>query len=243
MTNPAQNTPPALWIGSPETEIEADPTHPTVIGRMGDLVVGSDNPQMHRRLLMVSAESRMWRLSNIGRHIPVYITKLNGILLTTLPPGASTIIEWPEFLLTFMAGPHSYYLDCWAEIPHSIELSLHTLQGEETIGLGPLSDGERLILAALGQDVLRSKTLDYSLMWRNSDVAEYLGWSRKQFDHRLDDLCARFAAHGIGVTQSITDRAPVNAVNRRIKVLQHAIEARLISIDDLSMVEAAAVSS
>lgn len=234
--------PPSLWIGSPETEIEANPAGTTTVGRMGDLVVGGDNAHMHRRLVTITAEGKVWRLANVGRFIPVHVTQLDGVLLTTLAPGASTVIEWPEFLLTFSAGQETYHLDCYAEIPLSREASLHTLHGDETIGLGPLSEDERLILAAIGEDVLRSPTHDYSLMRKNTEVAERLGWTRKKFDHRLDDVCAHFAAHGVGGASGPMGPRQGNASNRRIKVLQHAIEARLITVADLALVEAEAAA-
>ena len=213
--------PPSLWIGSPETEIEANPAGTTTVGRMGDLVVGGDNAHMHRRLVTITAEGKVWRLANVGRFIQVHVT---------------------QFLLTFSAGQETYHLDCYAEIPLSREASLHTLHGDETIGLGPLSEDERLILAAIGEEVLRSPTHDYSLMRKNSEVMERLGWTRKKFDHRLDDVCAHFAAHGVGGASGPMGQRQGNASNRRIKVLQHAIEARLITVADLALVEAEAAA-
>ncbi|AZA08458.1 hypothetical protein [Corynebacterium pseudopelargi] len=100
----------------------------------------------------------------------------------------------------------------------------------------PLPEDVRLVLAAIAQEVLESGTQDYSLMLKNQEVAEQLGWTKKRFDHKLDGICKYFASFGVGNTVGAKDLA---ASNRRIKVIQHAIEAKLITRADLKLVRQA----
>lgn len=238
--------PPQLWIGTPEAGIEVPEEGVTVIGRAGDLVVGADNPHMHRRLLTVTPSGADWHLANVGRFIPVAVQTPDERPICQLDPGETTVIAWPEFLLAFAAGEGTYHLDCYAELPITGDDPLSTLHGTETIGVAALDDADRMLLAAIAEPILRSPTRDYSLMRKNSEAIERLGWTRpadadgtpeqrkKRFDHRLDNICRTFAE--AGVTGVIGGKGN-NASNRRIKVIQYAIEAQLITAEDIDLVD------
>lgn len=204
------------------------------IGRDGDLVI-DENRYLHRRFLELSAEGGMWWLSNVGSRIAATVTDGTGRVHARLAPGARLPVVFDRLHVLFGAGSTSY------------DLTLHTaggfavapeprpvVAGDETIGDVPLSPSQKLLLVALAENVLRQTETGRGEIPSSADAAARLGWTLTAFTRKLDTVCGKLEREG--VTGLRGGRGKL-ATNRRLRLVEHAVATRLVSRDDLVLLE------
>lgn len=245
MTIPGSSTPPALCIGTSAGILDVPDDRTTYIGRHGDVVVGADNPYVHRHLLTVTPSGATWRLQNIGTYIAVAIQDPERGFIRMLEPGEATLIEWLSFDLVFSAGEKTYAVNCDAELPGAAEPTCRSLHGTETIGGPDLTEDQLMLLAAIAENILANPVGGGGRLVSNADVCRRLGWvtdagtvQKKKFDHRLDDVCADMAAAGVpGLVPDPGDTRR-RMTNRRHVAVQHAIDTGALRQEHLDLVDA-----
>lgn len=206
------------------------------IGRDGDLVI-DDNRYLHRRFLTLTAENGMWWLSNVGSRIAATVTDGTGRVHARLAPGARLPVVFERLHVLFGAGSTSYDLTVHTEGGFAVDPAPRPEAiGDATIGDVPLSPSQRLLLVALAENVLRQTESGRGEIPSSADAAARLGWTLTAFTRKLDTVCGKLEREG--VTGLRGGRGKL-ATNRRMRLVEHAVATRLVSRDDLALLEQA----
>lgn len=211
-----------------------------VIGRSGDLAF-DDNPYLHRQLVRFSYHDGFWWVSNVGGRIPVKIIDEETGIPATLPHGTSTILVSRSILLVFEAGPTVYEIAAGLSVaPRPPEVDDEDLvvadEGTgETAGPGSLNVEQMQLLVAMAEPLLRYPGKGLNEIPTIQAVAARLGWSTAKANRKLDYLCQRLAEGG--VSGLVPDFRGNQAVNRRTRLIEYALDARVISQESLVLLE------
>lgn len=204
------------------------------IGRGGDLVI-DENRYLHRRFLTLTAESGMWWLTNVGSRIAATVTDGTGRVHARLAPGARLPVVFDKLHVLFGAGSTNYDLTLHAQGGFAFDPGPRVAAtGDETIGAVPLSPSQRLLVVALAENVLRQVESGRGEIPSSADAAARLGWTLTAFTRKLDTVCGKLERHG--VTGLRGGRGKL-ATNRRARLVEHAVATRLVTRDDLLLLE------
>lgn len=204
------------------------------IGRDGDLVI-DDNRYLHRRFLTLTAENGLWWLTNVGSRIAATVTDGTGRVHARLAPGARLPVVFDRLHVLFGAGSTSYDLTLHSAGRFSVDPSPPTSAvGDATIGNVPLSPSQKLLVVALAENVLRQTEAGRGEIPSTADAASRLGWTVTAFTRKLDTVCGKLEREG--VTGLRGGRGKL-ATNRRMRLVEHAVATRLVTREDLGMLE------
>lgn len=203
-------------------------------GRAADVVVDEANPYLHRVVGRFVWWDGWWWLENLGETVELTLVGRDGSAVR-LPPGAHAPLTHASAAVRFQAGGLRYEVE--AELlgsptvppkrpgPEGVPTAATTRYGEVV-----LTDEERALVRELARPFLLDPSAGPERLPANDDVASTLGWSRTKLNRKLDYLCARFTKAGVRGLQG--GRAQL-ATNRRWVLVQHALVARLITLEDL----------
>jgi hypothetical protein len=110
--------------------------------------------------------------------------------------------------------------------------------GVDTIGYGTieLTPDEHSLLVLLAEPFLRDPTLGPEHLPSNRVLALRLDWTISKFNRKLDYLCGRLTKAGVrGLQGQLGQGGP--AQNRRWRLVEHAINARLIKPTDVDTLD------
>jgi hypothetical protein len=102
-----------------------------------------------------------------------------------------------------------------------------------------MSTEQRLLLVALAEAQLRDPAAVLDLP-TNRQIAAGLGWTITKYNRKLDGLCVKFAAHGVSGLRGSTDAL---ARDRRLRLVDHALHAGVVTPADLPLLDAARTST
>lgn len=210
------------------------PEAPMVLGRDGDVVI-DDNPYLHRRFLEVAIEDDLLWLANVGSMMSATVADEHGLVQTWLAPGARIPLVFPRTVVWFTAGPTTYEFDIHnerAEFQPVAEVR-HTA-GETTLGRVSFTPSQTLLIVALAEHILRGGNRGGGSIPASRDAAERLGWSQTKFNRKLDNVCEKLTKLGVRGLHGNADRI---ASNRRVRLVEYALASRLISADDLVLLD------
>jgi hypothetical protein len=136
----------------------------------------------------------------------------------------------------FTAGPTTYEIELLAETPfYQVSTPWVSAAGDADVA-GLLSPVQRIVLTALSEPLLRQAAQGAVRLPPLDDVAVRLGWSLEKLERRAGNLCDKFARHGVrGLERDAAGRMP-DAVRSRL--VEHAVGARIVTLDDLELLEA-----
>lgn len=220
-----------------ETHVRA-PGGALTFGRAGDVVVDDANPYLHRVAGRFFWQNEAWWLENLGRRTP--LTLVSALSTVHLPPAGVegpapvTIVPRGPFTVSFEAGGSSYELEgTGGEVgPTAGGGGPDGLDGPPTTTYGriALTDEEHALVLALAEPVLRDPTAGPDALPANREVAHRLGWTATKFNRKLDYLCTRLTRAGV---RGLQGGRGAEAVNRRWRLVEHAVASRMVTADDL----------
>lgn len=214
---------------------ELDRDDSITFGREADIVIDT-NPHLHRRLGRLRWHDGVWWLSNVGSAIALDVCDAASPSRMTIAPGTSAPVPFRSNQVRFKAGGAAYELLVTTSQGHELDDPSGLLAASTTIDGSrvALNHEQRLLLVALAERRLRDRTLPPSEIAPNRVVADRLGWALTKFNRKLDNLCARFDRLGVaGLKGDVAGLAS----NRRERLVDHAITAGLIRIEDLALLE------
>jgi hypothetical protein len=226
----------------PETFVEfcgerilVSPDEPFHIGREADLDI-DDNPYLHRKFLMLHHEDGLWWLSNVGSHLSAGVVAGDAGFQATLAPGARLPLVFGVTAVVFSAGPTTYELEIHSgATPLTIAPPEEpTRTGEATIGVVSLTDSQKLLIVVLAEEVLRRSGTGASSIPSSAQAAARVGWSITKFNRKLDNVCDKFDQIGVSGVRGGSGR---QASNRRVKLVEYAVASRLVTRDDLPLID------
>lgn len=226
-----------LFIEFCGEEYLVEPDGELTFGRSGALVV-DDNPYLHRVLGRFVMRRGVWWIDHLSDRTPVTVRDLHSPANASVAPGTSHALTHGEFRVGFTAGPTRYELEGALEDGEwAIDLlGPDGLEGTRTLDWGrvELNPDQRSLLVALCEGRLRSPSAwDHPVPSRR-DGAQRLGWSEPKFARKLDHLCEKLTRAGVA---GLLGDTAAGAVDRRTRLVEHAIEARLVTAEDLALLD------
>lgn len=207
------------------------------IGRESDLVI-DDNPYLHRRFLQIYPDFGMWWLGNVGNLLSATVTDATGHVQAWLSPGARLPIVFERLHVLFSAGATTYDFTIHSEDDfYSSSSALAGIAGATTIDPIPLTSSQRLLIVALSEDVLRQRVPGRGEVPTSTQAAARLGWAITTFNRKLDNVCDKLDR--VGVAGLRGGRGNL-ATHRRARLVEYAVSTRLVSADDLLLLDAKA---
>lgn len=213
---------------------DVDPTEGLGIGRESDLTI-DDNPFLHRTFLRVHAEHGLWWLSNVGSVLSATVSDGSGAVQAWLGPGARLPIVFPALHVMFSAGSTTYDFTVHTEQDYFDTVpTLDTEPGSTTRLPVSLTSSQRLLIVALAEDVLRQSVPGRGAIPSSADAAARLGWPLTTFNRKLDNVCDKLDRIGV---QGLRGGPGKLATQRRARLVEYAVVTRLVSIDDLALLD------
>jgi hypothetical protein len=211
-------------------EITTLPSNGTVtIGREGDIEI-DDNPYLHRRFLELAHVDNLVWLANVGSAISATIADEEGLVQSWLSPGARVPLVFPKTVVWFTAGPTTYEFDILlTDAPFVPAAVPEAHDGSTTLGRVTFTPDQRLLVLALAEPILRRGNRGAGSVPPSAAAAERLGWTITKFNRKLDNVCEKLSK--LGVRGLIGESRA--ASNRRARLVEYALAARLITAADL----------
>ncbi|MFC7456574.1 hypothetical protein ACFQS2_05175 [Brachybacterium sp. GCM10030267] len=206
------------------------------IGREADLSVDDENPFLHRRFLSIVQVESMWWLVNIGSRLSATITDGSGSMQAWLAPGARIPLVFDETRVVFTAGPTTYDLSIHAESPEFERTAgPDDPAGETTVGSVQLTPSQKLLVLALSEPMLtREGSSGMSSVPTSAQASKRLGWQLTKFNRKLDNVCDKLDRLGV---RGLRGGPGKLASNRRARLVEHAVFSRLVTTDDLPLLD------
>jgi len=207
------------------------------IGRDADVIV-DDNPYLHRRFLQVGRSDGLWWLLNVGDQLVATVEDEDGRVQARLLPGARLPLVFERTVVRFTAGPTTYELDLCVSEPVFGATSLpgdadEPSAASATVGPVELTADQRLLVVALCEPVLRNDGRPTTVP-SSTAAARRLGWTLTKFNRKLDNVCGKLAKVGVPGMHGGPGEL---ASNRRTRLVEHALAVRLVTPDDLGLLD------
>lgn len=219
---------------------EVSPQATFTVGRTGDLAL-DDSRYLHRNFLEFSNRAGLWWMSNVGSRLPATLTGGNGLMRSTVAPGAAVPIVFSPSVVSFSAGATTYelLLETDTEIFESTPHVSDPGRGRTTIAPTTFTVSQLQVVLALAEPMLRNAGSGAWQIPTSADAARRLGWTQTKFNRKLDNVCDKLTRAGVrGLRGSETELA----VNRRMVLVEYAVSTLLITSDDLPLLEAGEAS-
>ncbi len=201
---------------------------PFYIGREGALEI-DDNPYLHRRFLRIAHIDDLWWIENVGTRLSATLADSEGNTQAWLAPGARLPLVYAGTTILFTAGPTTYELSLVNPEPTFAPAKAEPVHvGETTIGPVSLTQSQHILVLALAEPVLSGR--GSAAIPTSAQAAARLGWSLTKFNRKLDNVCDKLHRHGV---RGLRGGPRQLAVNRRARLVEHAVASRIVSADQL----------
>jgi hypothetical protein len=216
---------------------EVTEDRPFTIGRESDLVV-DENPYLHRQFLQIYHESGFWWLANVGNVLAATVTDASGQVQAWLAPQAKLPVFFEVTLVLFTAGSTTYDFAIHnADKTFSSSATVKFNGGVTTLEPIPLTSSQRLLIVALSENALLQRIPGRVELPSSADAAERLGWTITTFNRKLDNVCDKLGRLGVLGLHGGRERL---ATDRRARLVEYAVSTRLVTPDDLPLLEGGA---
>lgn len=217
-----------------------DGTEPFSIGRESDLTI-DDNPYLHRTFLSLSHEFGLWWLSNVGNLLSATVSDGTGAVQAWLAPGAKLPIVFETMHVMFSAGSTTYDFTIHAGADFfNTSVSAMNSGGSTTQLPVALTTSQRLLVVSLAEHVLTQAAPGRGTIPSSSEAALRLGWTMTTFNRKLDNVCEKLSKLGVDGLRGGRGKL---ATNRRARLVEYAVATRIVSVEDLVLLNQAALLS
>jgi hypothetical protein len=204
------------------------------VGRAADLEI-DDNPYLHREFLAFEHIDGMWWVHNVGSRLAAYLTDEAGLMRSTLAPGARLPLVFRMTLVTFAAGETLYELIVTVPTTaYEPRIGLDGSSGDTTITPGSFTESQLVALLALAEPVLRRAGSGAGEIPSTQRAASRIGWTPKRFDKKIENICDKLTAAGV---RGLRGGPAKMAANRRLHLVEYAVSTRLVTPDDLPLLD------
>jgi len=217
-----------------------DSGSPFSIGRESDLTI-DDNPYLHRTFLRLYEDFGLWWIANVGNLLSATVSDSTGTVQAWLAPGAKLPIVFQTMHVMFSAGSSTYDFTIHAEDDfYNTSLSASHEGGTTTILPVTLTTSQRLLIVALSESILTQAVPGRGAIPSSAEAAARLGWSMTTFNRKLDNVCSKLDKLGVA---GLRGGAGHLATNRRARLVEYAVATRLVSLEDVMLLDRAAEES
>jgi hypothetical protein len=214
---------------------DIDPARGFTVGRDADLVI-DDNPYLHRRFIVIRPDRGLWWIENAGNLLSATVTDASGHVQAWLSPGAKLPIVFEALHVLFTAGSTTYDFTVHNDddVYSSASTSGNAI-GATTIEPIPLTRSQRQLIVALAENVLTQSVPGRGEIPSSAVAAARLGWTITAFNRKLDNVCEKLDKVGV---QGLRGGRGKLATSRRARLVEYAVSTRLVSRDDLPLLDA-----
>ncbi|MDR2929540.1 MAG: hypothetical protein LBV06_01320 [Propionibacteriaceae bacterium] len=224
---------PSLTVDFCSEIYPVDPTRGFTIGREADLILDEANPFLHRVFLRVEWDSGLWWLRNVGSALSATVSSNQGEMQAWLSPMGQLPLVFPFVCVWFTAAETTYEFEIHIEdTPWETVDVEQAASGELTIGTLTLSVEQRILVAALAEDVLRHQNRGAGTIPTSAQAAARLGWSVTKLNRKLDYLCGKLADMGVRGLHGGPGRL---ATSRKARLVEYCLGIQMVTVDDLSL--------
>jgi hypothetical protein len=217
-------------------EVVAIDRDPFTIGRDADYVIDEDNRFLHRQFISLHHQGGIWVLGNVGSQLTATVSDPGGLLEAFLAPGAVLPLVFGETVVRFTAGPTTYEFSIRMADPAFVPTRVDESEiGDTTIGRVAMTPDQLRLVLALAEPALIGGGRAGTSMPSNSEAAARLGWTSTKFNRKLDNVCQKLAAQGVRGLHGEPGRL---ASNRRARLVEYAVAVRLVTKEDLPLLDA-----
>lgn len=228
----ATDVAPVVWFCGVASPVGHDPF---TIGRDADVVIEDDNRFLHRQFLSVSSSHGIWLLANVGTQLTATVSDPEGRLEAFLAPGAAIPLVFDETVVRFTAGPTSYEISIVMPDPAFVATQIEQNDsGDTTIGRTVMTPDQLRLILALAEPALLGDSRGGTVLPTSGEAARRLEWTSTKFNRKLDNVCQKLAAQGVRGLHGEPGRL---ASNRRARLVEYAIAVRLVTRDDLKLID------
>lgn len=205
-----------------------------VIGREGDLVI-DDNPYLHRYFIEFTLVDGLWWVRNVGSRVAAFLTDVQGLMRTSMAPGARLPLVFPATLLTFTAGATAYEVILTTEVA-AYEAQQHRVLTTTAATIAPttFTDTQLLAILALAEPLLHRAGSGAAEVPAAVDAARRLGWAQTRFNRKLDNVCDKLTRAGV---RGLHGGPGAGASNRRLQLVEYAVFTLLVTRADLPLID------
>jgi hypothetical protein len=200
------------------------------VGRDADLVI-DENPDLDARLLEIFDENGLWWISSTAVSHTVQVSDPSGRVSTELAPGDRVPVVFAPAHVVFAAGRTTYEFTVHGELPYSAAATSAELRPDR-VELPRLTSAQRLLLVVLCEPSLRRPSHARGQFPTSAEAAMRLGWSLTAFNRKLDNVCDRLDRAGVAGLRGGRGNL---ATRRRVRLIEYALTARLVTMDDLAL--------
>ncbi len=177
----------------------------------------------------------MWWLENVGSLLSATVTDSSGAVQAWLAPGARLPIVFPQLQVLFSAGSTTH--DFTVHSSERVLLDVRDRGGPGRVHhgrAGHAHEFQRLLVLSLAEHVLRQDSPGRGELPASADAAARLGWPMTTFNRKLDNVCEKLDKVGVPGLRGGRDRL---ASNRRQRLVEYAVATRLVSAEDLRLLD------
>ena len=209
---------------------------PFTVGRDGDLVI-DENPFLHRRFLQLDAGADgVPILTNVGSQLVATVSDPDRKLDANLAPGAAMPIVYATTIVRFAAGSTRYEFEIERAAATPVpEIDDEPLDGTATVGRVSLTPDQMLLVLSLAESALRSGAAAAAQIPTTAIAARRLKWTTRKYNRKLDNVCDKLSRMGV---RGLHGDAGAHAANRKGRLVEYALGSRLVTSDDLWMLDA-----
>ena len=204
------------------------------IGREGDLAL-DDNPYLHRHFLELYDREGLWWVSNRGSRVAAHVTDTQGLMRSSLAPGAVLPLVFPTSTLSFAAGPTAYELELITDVGTYAPPGHRIVSGTgTTVAPGAFTQAQLQAIVALAEPVLRHPGAGAWEIPTAVEAAKRLSWTQTRFNRKLDNVCDKLDRCGV---TGLRGGPGAQAATRRMRLVEYAIATLLVTADDLALLD------
>lgn len=216
-------------------EVVAVDHSPFTVGRDADYVIDDDNRFLHRQFVSLSEQGAVWVLGNVGSQLTATVSDEEGLLEAFLAPGAMLPLVFGTTVVRFTAGPTTYEFSLRLADPAFVPSSVVDDDvGDTTVGRVSLTPDQLRLILALAEPTLVGGGRAGTAMPSSAAAAARLGWTTTKFNRKLDNVCQKLAGQGVRGLHGEPGRL---ASNRRARLVEYAVAVRLVTRDDLGLLD------
>lgn len=202
-------------------------------GRTAQLHI-DDNPFMHRVVGRFEARHGRWWVANLGSSITIEIFDRQTRSKAIVAPQNDQALPGEDLVVRFAAGPTTYEIDARCKISRNANPKARP-SGPETRKSAPvpMTTSQLQLILALAEPSLRAPQEPIRIP-PTKQAIQRLNWGTSQFNRKLDNVCDKLTRAGVtGLKATPSDRA----VDRRRRLVQHAISTGLVTEDMLRLLD------
>jgi hypothetical protein len=194
------------------------------------------NRHLHRQFLSVTQQQGVWLLANVGSQLTATVSDVAGRLEAFVAPGAVLPLVFDDTVVRFTAGPTTYEFSIHMPDPAFATAAAEPPeQGDTTVGRVAMTPDQLRLIVAIAEPALRGDGRAATTLPSNQEVARRLGWRLTRVNRKLDNVCQKLAAQGIRGLHGAPGQL---ASNRRARLVEYALAVRMVSRDDLALLDA-----